>query len=212
MFLRRGYPKAIPVAIEEHSLAFAFSSFRGFNPVAHSGASPQRFQKPERASMCFRAIMFAHHIFDSLGCFVCMIEWDGADIMMSDMRLNNTMKKMTTDEAKFAIDGGSCATGEAPNLWLIMRESGIGMLKVCDSHKPVITQRYGNPYHTRRLSQPKFFPIKYKALPVMKSPRSLKTMSLTSLASYKGLHGLKWFTPPKTPLFLPMPRPSGCRS
>jgi hypothetical protein len=46
----------------------------------------------------------------------------------------------------------------------------------------------------------------------MARPRSLRRMSLASLASKSGLYGLKWLTPVKYPFFFPLPRPSDWRS
>ena len=53
---------------------------------------------------------------------------------MEDMGLDDSVKEMTADEAKLAVDRGSGSPGIRPRLWLVMRKRGIGVLEEGDGH------------------------------------------------------------------------------
>lgn len=74
--------------------------------------------------------MLAHNLLDGFARFVGMVEWDGADIVVQNVSLNDTVKELTANETEFAVDGGSSTTSEVPNLRLVVRESRVGVLKV----------------------------------------------------------------------------------
>jgi hypothetical protein len=63
-----------------------------------------------------------------------MIEWNGADVVVSDVSLDNSVKKSTADESEFAVNCGCGTTGEVPGLVVVVRKSGVGVLQVSDGH------------------------------------------------------------------------------
>lgn len=69
---------------------------------------------------------------DGFGGLVGVIERDGGDKVVKDVRLDNAVHEGPTDEAEFTVDGCKSAASEVPTSVLIMREGGIGMLKVGD--------------------------------------------------------------------------------
>jgi len=60
--------------------------------------------------------MATHHFLDSLGGFIGVVEWDGADVVVKNVRLDNTVEELATNEAEFTIDGCGCATDVVPGL------------------------------------------------------------------------------------------------
>ena len=58
--------------------------------------------------------MLAHDGLDSIRGFVCVVEGDGADVMMKNVRFNDAMEELSADESEFAINGGGGASGVSP--------------------------------------------------------------------------------------------------
>jgi chaperonin GroEL (HSP60 family) len=46
----------------------------------------------------------AHDWLNGFGGFVGVVKWDGANVVVENMGFDDTVKKLTTDEAKFTID------------------------------------------------------------------------------------------------------------
>ena len=65
--------------------------------------------------------MLAHDWLDGLGGLVGVVEGDGADVMVEDVCLDDAVHELATDEAKFAVDGGGCATGVGPGCRGVVR-------------------------------------------------------------------------------------------
>lgn len=76
--------------------------------------------------------MLSHHWLDSLRRFVGIVEGNGANIVMQDVGLDDTVEKLSADETKFSIDCGGCTASVGPGLGGIVRKLRIGMLKICD--------------------------------------------------------------------------------
>ena len=72
--------------------------------------------------------MLAHDGFDAFRRFVCVVEWNGADVMVKDMCLDNSVEELSANEAKFAIDGGGSSSGIGPRRWGVVRQRGISVL------------------------------------------------------------------------------------
>ena len=72
--------------------------------------------------------MFAHNLLDGFGTFVGVVEGDGADVVVENMGLDDSVEDVSTDEAKLAIDSGSGSTGEIPRTIFVMGETGVGVL------------------------------------------------------------------------------------
>ena len=180
--------------------------------------------------------MRTHDGLDGLGGLVGVVEGDGGDVVVQDMGFHNAVQQLAADEAEFAVDGCGGAAGVGPGGGGVVGEAGVGVLEEGDGDcgKEVgvsgvdvgergvwkrgclpsqwFTHRYGMMYQTVRFARPYFSPMNVSRLMVMARPRSLSRISLESLASYSGLAGSKWLTPPPKPFFLPLPRPSGWRS
>lgn len=76
--------------------------------------------------------MLSHDGFNGLGRFVGIVEWDGRDEMVEDVRFDDAVEQVPTDEAKLPINRRCGAAGEVPRLRLVVRKSRIGVLKEGD--------------------------------------------------------------------------------
>ena len=85
--------------------------------------------------------MASHNRLDRLGCLVCVIEWNRADIVMKDVGLDDTMQELAADEAKFAINSGRCTTGIVPAGWGVVRKAGISVLEESDGNYSIVSTR-----------------------------------------------------------------------
>ncbi len=78
--------------------------------------------------------MLSHDGLDRLGCFISVVERDGADIVVKHVGLNNAVKKSSTDEAEFTINRCSSASSISPSCCCVMRQGRIGVLKESDGN------------------------------------------------------------------------------
>lgn len=63
-----------------------------------------------------------------------MVEWDGADIVMKDMGLNDTVEEVRADGPEVAVNGCRCATSKIPRVVGVVRQRGVGVLQVGDGN------------------------------------------------------------------------------
>ena len=76
--------------------------------------------------------MTTQYWLDGFGSLIGVVERDGGDKVVKDVRLYNAVHKGPTDEAEFAVNRCRSATSEVPGSVLVMREGGIGVLKIGD--------------------------------------------------------------------------------
>lgn len=84
--------------------------------------------------MSLAAVVLAHDLLDGLGGFISMVEWDGADVVVSDVGLDDSVEKSTANEPEFTVNRGCGTPGEVPGLVVVVRESGVSVLQVSDGH------------------------------------------------------------------------------
>lgn len=116
------------------TLALTLGSLVGLNPLAGTRAGPHGLEETKRSSVGIGTVVLAHDLLDGLGGFVGMVEWDGADVVVSDVGLDDSVKKSTTDESELAINCGCGTTGEVPGFVVVVRKSGVSVLQVSDGH------------------------------------------------------------------------------
>ena len=102
--------------------------------MADTGAGPESLEESSPASVGLRAVVRAHDLLDGLAGLVGVVEGDGADVVVQDVGLNDTVQDVTADEAKVTVNGGRGSASEVPHLRLVVRESGIGVLEVSDGN------------------------------------------------------------------------------
>jgi hypothetical protein len=71
----------------------------------------------------------AHDRLDRLGSFVCVVEWDGADVVVEDVGLDDTVQELAADETEFTVDGCGCTAGVVPAGRGVVREAGVSVLE-----------------------------------------------------------------------------------
>ena len=130
--LRRWETIAIAVAEEENALAESLSALRWLNPLASSSTRPHSFDETPRTAFNIGTVVTTQYWLDGFGSLVGVVERDGRNKVVKDVRLYNAVHEGPTDEAEFTINGCSSAASEVPSCVFVMREGGIGMLKVRD--------------------------------------------------------------------------------
>lgn len=115
--------------------------------------------------------MGSHDLLDSLGRLVCVVEWNGANIVMENVGLYDTVKELTTNKSKFTIDSCSSSSDIVPALRCVVRKSWVGVLKEgnCNCEKSEdysrweievylpnqwLTHKYGAKYQTAMFENP----------------------------------------------------------
>ena len=130
--LGRGNSNAVGVTVEKHSGAFALGTLGGLNPVAHTGTSPESLEESGPSGVGLGTVVRAHDLLDGLARLIGVVEGDGADIVVENVSLNDTVEDVTTDEAEITVDGGSGTASEVPDIRLVVRKGGVGVLEVGD--------------------------------------------------------------------------------
>jgi len=82
--------------------------------------------------------MLAHDWLDGLGCFVGVVEGDGADVVVEDVGLDDTVEESAADETEFTIDGCGGSTYVVPALTGVVGKSWVSVLEESDGNKPVV--------------------------------------------------------------------------
>jgi hypothetical protein len=76
--------------------------------------------------------MLAHNGLDRFSRFVGVVEGDGRNVVVQDVRLDDAVEELAADEPEFAVDGGGCAAGVGPCRRGVVREGGVGVLEEGD--------------------------------------------------------------------------------
>lgn len=129
---------AVDVAVEEHSSALTLGTLGGLDELAHTGAVPHGLEETSPAGVGLGAVVITHDSLDGIAGLVGVVEGDVADIVVQNVSLDDTVEDVAADETKVTVDGGSSATGKVPDLGLVVRQSGVGVLQEGDGNQPVV--------------------------------------------------------------------------
>ena len=91
-------------------------------------------EETQRSSSGVGTVVLAHNDLDGVRCLVCVIEGNGADIVVQNVGFDNPVEELTTNETKFTIDGGRSATGVGPRRGRVVGKRGVGVLKESDGN------------------------------------------------------------------------------
>ena len=130
----RRHSQAIPVSKEENSLALAFDSLGWFDPLTPPRAFPQTLHEAQRTSLYVSSIVLTHNRLNGFGSFIGVVKWNRGHIVVQNVSFNDAMEEMAADKAKLAVNRCSSAAGKSPSMRLVVRESWVCVLEVCDRH------------------------------------------------------------------------------
>ena len=100
--------------------------------MAPSCIPPQGSDEAPEPTFGITAVVAAHDGFDGFTRLICVIEGNGANVMVQDMGFDDAVEEMTPNEAHLSVDCGSRSTCEGPGMGCVVRQSGISMLEVGD--------------------------------------------------------------------------------
>jgi hypothetical protein len=86
----------------------------------------------------------AHDGLDSLGGLTSVVEGDGADVVVEDVRLNDVVEEVGTDGPKVAVDSRSGTTGECPGVGGVVRKGRVSVLKEGDGDYREVSKRFSS--------------------------------------------------------------------
>lgn len=114
-------------------LAGTLSLCARLNPLAHTCALVHGLDETNRSINGIGTVVAAHDRLDSLGGLVGVVERNGADVVVQNVGLDDTVEQVATDEAKLTINGCSGALDKGPLLAGVVRQGRVGVLEEGDS-------------------------------------------------------------------------------
>jgi len=120
--------QVVVVSKEPHCLSLASSRLTRFHPLAPPHALPHALEKPNRAAFDIGLIVLSHDSFDGFGSFTGMVEWDGGNSMVQNVRFDDVVEEVVTDKAKVPVHCGCSSTYIVPCLWLVMGQRRISVM------------------------------------------------------------------------------------
>jgi hypothetical protein len=126
--------KIVTVTEKQYPLAFPDSSLRGLNPLAPPGAVPQTPEEAQRSTLDIRAVVLAHDGLDRLGCLIGIVEWDGRDVVVKHVSLDDTVEQSATNKSKFTVNRCGGTTDVVPARPGVVGKSWVGVLEEGDSN------------------------------------------------------------------------------
>ena len=146
------------VAVEVHAFGHAFGALNRLDPLTHGGSSPDGTNEAKHASLDVGAVVLTQHRLDRFGRFVGVVPRHACKIVVDDMGLDDAMHEVSSDKAKFTVDGGSRAAGVGPGGWIIVGKSRVGMLQICDPDFTICQQVETLDTSTRKTYQASYSP------------------------------------------------------
>lgn len=143
----------VAVAEEKNTLALAHCTLRWLDPLAPSGTLPHASEEAPWAALGIGTVVNAHDRFDGLAGLICMVERDGADVVVQNVCLDDAVEQSAANEAKLTVDGCSGSAHIVPAATGVVRKTWIGVLEVCN----------GNLYRLVTLSLSSLFANTYQA-------------------------------------------------
>lgn len=130
--LRGLLAQAVPVAEKHDVLAGALSLYAGLDPLAHAGGLVHGLDEADGAIGDVGTVVAAHDGLDGLGGLVGVVEGDGADIVVQDVGLDDTVQQVAADKAELAVDGCGGALDKGPLLAGVVGQGRVGVLQEGD--------------------------------------------------------------------------------
>ena len=119
------------VQVAEHEYAAALGAGGLLNELARLHVAPEG--DPE-GRLDVSPIVLIHHAADVLRGLAGVVEGDGGDQVVADVRADDVVEEVGVDEAQVAINGGGRAARERPRLVVVVRHAGVGVLEEGDGN------------------------------------------------------------------------------
>jgi hypothetical protein len=78
--------------------------------------------------------VLAHNGLDGLSGFVGVVERDGADVVVEDVSLDDTVEELAADETEFTVNGSGGTSNVVPALTRVVRKSWVSVLEKSDGN------------------------------------------------------------------------------
>lgn len=124
--------QTVPVAEEEDLRGLAGGVGVWLDPLAPSLAVPHGTQETKWAVLGIRTVVTSHDWLDGLSRLIGVVEWNGRDVVVEDVGLDDTVEEVAANEAELTVDGRSGTSGEGPRIAAVVRKRGISVLEVSD--------------------------------------------------------------------------------
>ena len=117
------------VQVAEHKHPAAFCALGLLDKLAGTHIAPE--SNPE-GGLDIGLVMVTHHFPDVLRGLAGVVEGDGGDKVVADVRSDNVVEEVRVDEAEVTIDGCGGSAGEGPGSIVVVGHAGIGVLEEGD--------------------------------------------------------------------------------
>ena len=124
--------ETVAVTEEHDALVLSLSADVWLDPLAPSGGLPHGFEESQRPTLNIRSVVLAHDWLNSLGGLIGVVEWDGGDVVVEDVGLNDAVEDVAAYEAEFAVNGCGGAADVGPGIAEVVGEGGVGVLEEGD--------------------------------------------------------------------------------
>lgn len=147
---------AVAVSEEQNTSILSCGSLIGLNPVATAETAVHALDESNWTILDIRSIVFAHDLLDGLGGFIGIVEWNGADIVVKNMSLDNSVEKLSSDKSEFSINGRCGSSSIIPAFRSIVRKRWISVLKIGDGNQPVVDPKIRKPVPDKHVGPSEF--------------------------------------------------------
>ena len=124
--------QTVAVSEKHDTLVFSLSSNVWLNPLAPSGGLPHSLKEAPWAPPNIRSVVLSHNWLNSLRSFVGIVEWDGGDVVMKDVGLDDAVEDVAANEAELSVDGGGGTADVGPGFAGIVGKGRVGVLEEGD--------------------------------------------------------------------------------
>lgn len=114
-------------------LARALGLCARLDPLAHACALVHGLDEANGSVNGIGTVVTAHDRLDGLGGLVGVVEGNGADVVVQNVGLDDTVQQVAADEAKLTVNGCSGALDKGPLFAGVVGQGRVGVLEEGDS-------------------------------------------------------------------------------
>jgi len=99
--------------------------------------------------------MLAHDWLNGLRGFPGVVKGNGGDVVMQHVCFNDTVKEMSPNKTKVAVNRRRGTASKRPFFAVVMSNGRVGMLKIGDCHEPMINPDIGDKVPDKQIPETK---------------------------------------------------------